>query len=331
MALSSPSVLLVRLDAIGDALAMTPLVEALRERDIPVSAVLRPVNAHAFAKGTFAETIVANFRQRDESAENRRLIAAAAGELRGRFTHALIATEDPAGYRLAYAAGIRNRIGFENGWGKPLKTLWVRRLCTQTVYRTAGLDPRAPHECRVIFELGRTLLNTDAQPTRDVDVLRRLVVDGDVEPDARIALQVTDKWERLGASLGDLVELARRMAARRTIRYIASAAENAFAERFRSAAGVEVESFEALAPWKFAIASAKALVAPDSGALHVAGMTGTPTIAAYQPVRMFASQTARWAPWAAPYRRVAIEDAWQIVAADALEDLLSGSRAVYTG
>ncbi len=57
------------------------------------------------------------------------------------YTHALVATEDPSGYRVARASGISHRIGFENGWGKPFKSLWVRAHLTQTLHRSAGLDP----------------------------------------------------------------------------------------------------------------------------------------------------------------------------------------------
>ena len=317
MAIPSPSVLLVRLDAIGDALAMTPLIAALRERGIPVSAVLRPANAHAFAERALDEVFI----------DSPNL----ARDLRGRFTHALVATEDARGYRLAYDAHIPMRTGFENGWGKPFKTLWVRRLCTSTVYRTAGLDPRAPHECSVIFGLGRALLGPEALPTRDVAVLRPLVIDNESPPDPRAIVQVTDKWERLGASLDDVVEAARRIASRHGARFVASSLEREYARRFGERIGADVETFDTLAPWKEAIASARALLAPDSGALHVAGMTGTPVVAVYPRVPMFASQTSRWAPWAAPHSIVAMEGAWPVVAADALEELLSGSRAVYTG
>ena len=60
-------------------------------------------------------------------------------------------------------------------------------------------------------------------------------------------------------------------------------------------------------------------------------MIGTPTVAAFPPTAQFALQTARWSPWAAPYRIVKMDAAWPIVAEDAVEDLLSGRRAIYTG
>lgn len=330
MASSSPSALVVRLDAIGDALALTPLIAALRDAGIPVGAVLRPANAEAFAKRALDERYVATFSQRDESAANRAGIAEFARALRGKYTHALIATEDPAGYRTAYDAHIRTRVGFQNGWGKPFKSLWARRMCTQTVYRPAGLDAHTKHECQVVFELARPLLGEDARPIRDARVLRPLVLDDEPLADSRIAVQISDKWERLGQPVQLLAELTSRIARRHEIRYIASSSEEAFAARFETAANVRVERFAQLAPWKSAIAAARALVAPDSGGVHVAGMVGTPVVAAYEAGPQFAAQTARWSPWASLYRAIAMEGPWTLVAADALDDVLS-SRSVYKG
>jgi len=330
MASSSPSALVVRLDAIGDALAVTPMIAALREGGIPVAAVLRPTNADVFSRRALDERYVATFPQRNDSAANRSAIARFAADLRGHYTHGLIATEDVTGYRLAYDARIPLRIGFENGWGKPFKTLWVRRMCTQTVYRAAGLDPKTRHECQVVFELARPLLGEDAQPTRNISALRSLVLDEEPAADARVALQVTDKWQRLGQPLEAVIELAQRIARRHELRCIASSSEAAFADRFEASARITVERFDTLPAWKSAIAAARAYVAPDSGGLHVAGMVGTPVVAAYEAMPQFAAQTARWAPWAAPHRLIEMQGEWPLIAADALDGLLN-RRNVYTG
>jgi ADP-heptose:LPS heptosyltransferase len=316
----SPSVLIVRLDAIGDALTAVPLIAALRARGMRVGAVLRTANAQVYAQQACDRIHVANGAPE-----------ALAAEIHAeQYDCALIATEKPAAYRLAYDARVPQRIGFENGWGKPLKTLWIRRMCTRTVFRTAGLDPRAPHECDVVFSLARSIL-PDVQAPRDAAVLRPLVIDEEPAPDPRIAMQISDKWERLGAPLETVVELARRLNDFGGGRFLSAAAEAAYASRFSAQSGFEVEYFEQLGPWKSAIASARAILAPDSGAAHVAGMTGTPVAVCFEPTH-FALQTARWSPWAAPYRAVKIEGAWPIVAVDALGELVSGSRRIsYTG
>ena len=311
--------LIVRLDAIGDALTTLPLIAALRRHGYRVGAVLRPVNARIFSARALDRVHLAG-------------TAGLTQEIRSEgYGIALIATEKPEAYRIARDARIPVRIGFENGWGKPLKTLWVRQMCTQTVFRTAGLDPRAPHECAVVFKLAADLL-PETDPPRDPDVLRGLVLDAEPEPDSRAVLQITDKWERLGASLEQVREIFARMKAHRGVRLIGAEREREFCERFSAAAGESVEMFGDLAGWKNAIAASRAVMAPDSGAVHVAGMTGTPVVACFAS-EQFALQTGRWAPWAAPNRVVEMRgETWPMVAADALESLITGSpSAVYKG
>ena len=313
---NSPSVLIVRLDAIGDALALVPLLAALRQRGAKVDVVLSPQNAGVFSK----DAVNAVYTGDDAN-----LVSKLAENA---YDYALIATEDAGGYRLARATGARRRIGFENGWGKPLKTLWARFLCTRTVHRTAGLDPHAPHESQVLFTLGGDIVG-ELQPSRDAKILRRFVIDAEPAPDERVVMQATAKWDLLGAALRDVVDLARRLQQRHAMRFVAAESERDYAQRFAAAADVPVEYFSELAPWKSAIASAKALVAPDSGAVHVAGMTGTPVVAVFAPAH-FALQTGRWSPWAAPYRLVKIESDWPVSAENALEDLLLDKPAIHT-
>lgn len=308
---------IVRLDAIGDALALVPLLVSLRRTGARIGVVLSGANAGVFSRNAVDRVHVG------ASAETIREIA------RERYGYALIATEDAAGYRLAAAARVPIRIGFENGWGKPFKSLWVRRLCTRTVHRTAGLDPRGPHECEVLFRLGSPLVY-DAQPPREAALLRPFVLDAPAPFDDRIALQVTDKWERFGVPLDRVAELARALSESAALRLIGSAREAEYARTFERATGMGVELFDNIGPWKAAIASARTIVAPDSGATHVAGMTGTPVVALF-PAERFALQKARWAPWAAPYAAIALEGDWIRVAVDAALELFNRRSATYLG
>jgi ADP-heptose:LPS heptosyltransferase len=310
MAQSSPSVLIIRLDAIGDALALTPLLAALSEREIPVDLVMRHVNAGIFSKRAAREIFVAPFELRSSTKENLAEIDRFGSQLRERtYSHVLVATEDPGGYRLAHAIGAPHRIGFVNGFGKPLKTMWARRMLTQTIHRSAGLDPEAPHECEVLFKLGRSLLSPDAYPTQDSEVLRTFVLDHDVPPGNRIVFQVTDKWDRLGIKFDDVVLALQAFSLRGNVRAITAASEKDYAMRVSVASRIDVDIIPSLDEWKEAIASAAMLVAPDSGALHVAGMTGTPVIAVF-PVASFKLQVARWSPWAAVSRIIPAEPGW---------------------
>ena len=317
----SPSVLIIRLDAIGDALALAPLLAAFGERAIPVDLVMREVNAGIFSSRAARRVVVAPFELRSSERPNLAAIDAFGAELaRSGYSHVLVATEDPGGYRLAGATHAPARVGFSNGWGKQFKTLWARRFLTANVYRAAGLDPSAPHECDVLFALGLPLLG-DARPTRDAAKLRALVIETEPEPDDRVVMQITDKWERLGIATHDVVEMARRVAGYGG-RFIAADAERDYADELEIAAGIRIDRFDALDAWKTAIAAAPALVTPDSGALHVAGTIGTPVVGVFPASPQFDLQVARWSPWAAPNRIVKAEPGWPARAADALAQLL---------
>jgi len=317
----SPSVLIIRLDAIGDALALAPLLAAFRERAILVDLVMREVNAGIFASRAARRVLVAPFDMRSSRRPNLAAIDAFGAELsRAGYSHVLVATEDPGGYRLAGATRAPARIGFSNGLGKPLKTLWTRRFLTTSIYRAAGLDPNAPHECEVLFALGRPLIG-DAVPTRDPAVLRPLVIENEPDAGDRVTMQITDKWERLGIAAEQVVEMARRVAVFGG-RFVASSTERDYADEIEIAAGIRIDRFNSLDAWKNAIAEAPALVTPDSGALHVAGTIGTPVVGVFPASPLFDLQVARWSPWAAPSRIVKAEGDWPARAADALAQLL---------
>ena len=319
----SPSVLIIRLDAIGDALALTPLLAALRRRAIPVDVVLRRSNAGIFSKAAARSTLLADFELRSNARANLAAIERFGEELRPRrYSRVLVATEDPSGYRLAAGIGAPVRVGFADPWGKPLKALWSRRLLTQSVYRSAGLDPRAPHECEVLFRLGAVLLDGE-EPTRDPRELRPLVLENEPPPDERIAVQVTDKWERLGIAFRDVVGMIQRISATGSLHLLSARGEAAYGERIAESTGLRVTYFDEFAPWKAAIGAATAIVTPDSGALHVAGMVGTPVVAVFPPDRRYELQVARWAPWAAPHRVVRADESWPARAGEALVQLLA--------
>lgn len=317
--------LIIRLDAIGDALALTPSIAALRARGIAVDVVLRQANATAFSRGAVREVIVAGFDLRSKTPTNVAAIERLGRALRaGNYTHAVVATEDPGGYRLAAAVGALERIGFEDEWNKPLKALWTRRLLTRRVYRSARLTARTPHECEALFALFASLVG-DERPTREAALLRPLVLDSQPDPDDRVAVQITDKWERLGMPLAQVVALVQRLAGASDLRLLSARGESVYAQQVEVAARMPVEYFDELAPWKSAIAASAALVAPDSGAIHVAGMTGTPVVAVFPPMRRYAAWVARWAPWASLHRIVRADEGWPVRAADALAQLLSRS------
>jgi ADP-heptose:LPS heptosyltransferase len=326
---TSPSVLLIRLDAIGDALALTPLLAALTSAGIPADLVLRRENAAVFSSRAARRIDVAPWSLRSGQRDDDEAVQHLAADLATRnYTHALIATEDPSGYRLARAARIPERVGFENGWGKPFKTLWTRSLLTRTIFRSAGPDVRGRHECEVLFELGNGFVS-EPVPTVDIARLRPLVLESEELPDARIAFQVTDKWERLGMSLDDVVSAFRESRSAGQLAPIAAVVESTYADRFERAAGVTVERFERIEDWKAFIGRAAGVVAPDSGAVHVAGTIGTPVVAVFPDDALFSTQTARWRPWAASHRIVRAGPDWPQQTGRSLRELLPATSGRY--
>jgi ADP-heptose:LPS heptosyltransferase len=322
MTQSSPPVLIIRLDGIGDALALTPLLSALQERSIPFDLVLTEANARIFAAAAANRVEIAPFAPRCGTSANIASVREYGEKLKARpYDSVLVATEDSAGYRLAREIGARRRVGFANGWGKPFKTLWVRSMLTTTLYRSAGPDTRGKHECEVLFELGGGLV-ADAMPTKDNEKLRRLVLSSEVARSDNVALQITDKWLRFGAHVRELATLIGRVAKKRPVHLVAAETEGTLASAVENASGVPVERFAEVEPWKEAIAASRLLVAPDSGATHVAGMVGTPTVAIFENDRRFQRQVARWHPWAAPYRAHRVDGDWVQRVVDSVDILL---------
>ncbi|HVN69246.1 MAG TPA: glycosyltransferase family 9 protein [Candidatus Binatia bacterium] len=318
----SPSVLIIRLDAIGDALALTPLLAALQRRSIAADVLLSEASAGVFSSRAARAIVARAVALRSSATSNLTEIERLGRELRERnYGCVLVATEDPAGYRLAGAIGAPKSVGFADPWGKPFKTIWSRRLVRRTIYRSAGLDRRAPHECEVLFRLGSDLVG-DESPTRDASVLRPLVLEREPEPDERVAIQITDKWERLGIPFEQVVEMIRRVAATGEPHLLSAANEASYAQRVADATGLAVSRFAEIEAWKAAIGAAPAIVTPDSGALHVAGTIGTPVVAVFPGQRSYALQVARWSPWAAPHRVVRADGDWPTRAAEALAHLL---------
>ena len=320
----SASVLIIRLDAIGDALALTPLLAALRRRALPVDLVLRRANAArlclAGGENDRSCGLRAALERSRESSRHRtpRPRVARMRRIRTSWSRPRIPGATASRARSARRFGLVLR----TSGASRSRRFGRASFSPAAIYRSAGLDPRAPHECEVLFRLAAPLIGNE-QPTRDSAELRPLVLEREPLPDNRIAIQITDKWERLGLSLEDVVDLVRRVAAGGTPHLLAARREATYAERLASCTGVAVTYFDELEPWKAAIGAAPAIVAPDSGALQVAGMVGTPVVGIFPPGRHYALQVARWAPWAAPHRIVRADKGWPARANDALAHLLS--------
>lgn len=327
------NVLLVREDGLGDALACAPLVAALLAAGHGVSAVLGTHNADAFAPNVFARVHVLDRIPWPAHGATPASRARALAEVRAAaYDVALIATEELSAYEFVRESGIAVRVGFINGASKPLKSLHVRTMLTRAVVRAASARRTRAHEVETIFALGAELVSEHA-PTRDVARLRALVIGDCVKPDARdraeapIAMQVSQKFATAGLDRDAFVACARALRARGDD-VLVLGDDDGLVREIARASDARTHGACDLGAWKWQIASARALVTGDSGAAHVAGMTGIATVDAFASNASTAYDVRRWAPWAAPYRAIVLDPARDAAATarvlvDALDDLLA--------
>lgn len=292
-------IVLIRVDAIGDALVTTPLIAALRESGHDVGVVLSDVNAGIFDQRAFTAQHVLERIPWPQHGSTPASHARTLAELRDRkYDVALIASEEPEAYAIAREAGIPQRIGFHNGWQKPFKSMWIATQCTRTINRPAWASRADEHEVETLFQLGERFVASPS-PSRDPAQLAKLLLSPVPEREATLVVQLTPKWRVSGVSDDALVSTLRALASR-DVRPVAAAAENDFATAIAARASVGVDIFTTLEPWKIAVARAATIVTPDTGSAHLAGMLGTPCVDCF-PHGDFTLREKRWSPWAAPY------------------------------
>jgi ADP-heptose:LPS heptosyltransferase len=292
-------ILLVRVDAIGDALVATPLIAALRANGHELGIVLSNTNAGIFADRAFTWQHVLDRIAWPKHGSTAASHARTLTELRRvGYDVALIASEEPEAYAIAREAAIPLRIGFQNGWQKPFKSMWVAAQCTRTIYRPAWATRAREHEVETLFKLGDGFA-APPPPPRDPAQLRPLLLSDEPERESTIVFQVTPKWRASGVSDGAIAAAMRKLASRK-LRAVAVQSEKDYAAAVAGQASVELEIFTALEPWKIAVARAALIVTPDTGSAHLAGMLGTPCVDCF-PAADFALREKRWSPWASPY------------------------------
>ncbi len=285
-------VLLVRLDGIGDALVCTPLIAALRAAGHELGIALSDRNADVFAAGTADVRHVLERipwpRHGSTPASRARADAEIAAQ---HYDVALIASEEPEAYELA--APVPRRIGFTTGWAKPFKSAWVKRRVTAAVRRAATVRGANAHEAEIMLRLGEGLVG--APPERDAACLRPWITGPAAAPERRgLLVQLGAKWNALGLAESVLQRLVSALR-ERGARFIAAPAE-------RAAVGAQFPALTIEAPaatraWIAEVDAAAALVSPDTGAAHLAGMIGVPVVDVF-PDAGFEAQTRRWRPWA---------------------------------
>lgn len=292
-------IVLVRVDAIGDALVTTPLIAALRENGHEVGVVLSDANAGIFDEHAIAWSHVLERIPWPQHGSTAASHARTLAEMRDRsYDVALIASEEPEAYAIAREAEIAERIGFHNGWQKPFKSLWIATQCTSTIYRPAVASRTREHEVETLYKLGARFVASPAPP-RDPVQLAHLLLAAVPDRDSTVVVQLTPKWRASGVSDDALVSTLRALATR-DLRAVAASSEKDFATAIAARASISLDVFATLEPWKIAVARAATIVTPDTGSAHLAGMLGTPCVDCF-PHEDFDLREKRWSPWAAPH------------------------------
>ncbi|TAM61525.1 lipopolysaccharide heptosyltransferase family protein [bacterium] len=294
---SAVRVLLVRMDGIGDALAMLPLALGLRDTGCTLGAVLSPRNQDLFARDLFARVhvLVPDSTRLHGSTEES--FERARAEISGNYDVALICSEEPDAYRLPALAGTPVRVGFWNAFEKPFKSLWTRWRCTRVVYRPAAWVEQ-PHEVRQLFALGVKAGLVRGEPAHALTASREALNVDHVSRVDVIAIQATRKLIPPGRDAAWMGEALRAVP---KARLLAHTAELGLGRQLSAASGHPCDPLGAKGQWLRAVAAAGVLITPDSGAAHVAGAVGTP-VADIFPREHGQRLATQWYPWNSPYR-----------------------------
>lgn len=297
------AILLVRLDGVGDAALCIPALEGMRRAfpEASFGAICSRANASLFSSAVERIHI---FTGQTNSGFIHELRAA-------RYTRALIATEEVLGYKLGRLSGAAMRSGFWHGFQKPFKSLWQRAQLSAPVYRPAAWTKAPEHEVVTLYRLAQAL-GASGNPPRDPISLRtwlHIERSTKTEParDA-LAFQINGKlfaggWGPsaiagfVGAVLassgfdsGVLVAAAQDEGlACSVLEHLPLGLQNS--KRLRIIASLE------LPQWLDALDSVGALVTPDTGAAHVAGMLGAPVVDLFEEPD-FQRLSKQWHPWA---------------------------------
>jgi ADP-heptose:LPS heptosyltransferase len=317
-------ILLVRLDGLGDALCLAPLVAALRDAGHELGALLSPGNRAAFAPGALAHVHVVERRPWPAHGflPDSELRAWNAMKPLG-YEIALIASEEPDAYRIAMDLGIPRRVGFTNGIEKPFKSLWTRSRLTRAIVRPASGTRAGEHEVETLFALGDGL-HGEAAPTRDVRRLRPLIVPASERGDA-LAIQVSAKLAAFGLTPAAYGAIAAAAAGEGPLELLVAPGSEALAREAERRSGAVAETL-GIDAWKERLARARAVVTPDSGAAHVCGMTGTPCVDIFARSPQVEADVLRWRPWAAPAAAI-VADPRDPALAEKVRSALAGLAA----
>jgi ADP-heptose:LPS heptosyltransferase len=302
------AILLVRLDGIGDAVLCIPALEGLRQAfpNAVFGAVCSPSNAPLFSDRIERIHIYDSNGPLDGVCEDVQARA---------YTRALIATEEVVGYELGRCSRAGKRAGFWHGWQKPFKSMWQRAQVSDAVYRPAAWTKRPEHEVATMYRLAIALGASPPAPEVPSALAAWLHIEDSTvarESSGALAFQITPKL--LGGGWGPttlarfVVAAFERSGCSRAV-LIASRHEESLAcsvlEHLPAGlcdnGTIRILSSLPIPRWLGVLARVGALVTPDTGAAHVAGMQGVAVVDLFDEDG-FERLSQQWHPWAGAWR-----------------------------
>jgi ADP-heptose:LPS heptosyltransferase len=297
------SILLVRMDGVGDAALCIPSLEGLR-RAFPAAtfgAVCSPANAALFSSQL--ERIHVYRPGQPIAALRDELVAPG-------YTKALVATEEVAGYQIARLSGAPERAGFWHRLHKPFKSLWQRWQLTAPVYRPAAWTKSPEHEVETLYRLAEALGATKPVPRDAASLrtwLRREPSPQAASASGAVGFQISPKLMNAGLGVSGfsaVVQTTLEALGYPPAILMASETDEALAcailERMpacEASGEVRVVASLPLPQWIGVLDALDTLVTPDTGAAHVAGMLGRCVVDIFDG-HHFKRLSDQWHPWA---------------------------------
>ena len=274
---------------IGDVLLATPVARALRERFGDVTAFTTPAHRDVLAHAPeVGEIWSASGRFVDDV---RRVRAR-------KFDAAVVTWASPRAAALPFLARIPRRAG-------QARRVYSR-LFTDRVIVRSELGDRTSHWTEILLDFARALGCTpeSAQPTFVVDAAAReslaatLAIRGITRPYLVLHPTRGISAARARWPLPRFVELARALGAAYGASVVISGAPNdrAFGDALAAAAGagcVSLAGRTSLGEFGALAEASRAVVAMDSGPMHVAAAVGAPTVGVFA---LQSDEPDRWAP-----------------------------------
>lgn len=346
--MSEPSILVARSDGLGDTLLSTPLLASIREAHPTgqITVLASPLGAQALAGNPRVDRLVVADLKTMGPVEKFRLARTLRSEA---FDITLCLSEKFWPRVIAWLAGSRVRIGFDPGGTQPLVSLLSRLELTHRVTsRQEPTNPNPPHEVERYASLleplglhatpgGLEMYLSDEDAAWGTDWLSSRLPDGSipvvVNLSGRSRHWVQDGWTM--REFDGVFTSVLRSNPRVFLIVTAEGSDTHFIDGLTElpendrAAIVIGDSF---GRWASLIASSRALIAMDTGAVHVASAFNTPVLDIF-PRSIFEHHSRRWKPWRVEHRAVCRDpldrstaaaeiDRFSADMADALRELL---------